>query len=110
MSRPSRGRRATGRRRSRRRHRRAGARSGFPPTYGAGRCAWRAEGTPTTQAGELLPMRPTLRLAFSPDSDDIFMFWPLLAGKVDPEGLAFSSERADTETLNARAAAADIDV
>ena len=54
--------------------------------------------------------RTTIRLAFSPDSDDIFMFWPLLSGKIDPEGLAFSAERADTETLNTRAAAADIDV
>jgi 1,4-dihydroxy-6-naphthoate synthase len=54
--------------------------------------------------------RTTLRLAFSPDSDDIFMFWALLSGKVDPEGLVFSAERADTETLNARAAAADLDV
>jgi 1,4-dihydroxy-6-naphthoate synthase len=51
-----------------------------------------------------------IRLAFSPDSDDIFMFWPLLAGKIDAEGLEFVAERADTETLNARAAAADIDV
>jgi len=51
-----------------------------------------------------------IRLAFSPDSDDIFMFWPLLAGKVDREGLAFEAERADTETLNARAAASDLDV
>jgi 1,4-dihydroxy-6-naphthoate synthase len=51
-----------------------------------------------------------IRLAFSPDSDDIFMFWALLSGKIDPEGLTFEAERADTETLNARAAAADIDV
>jgi 1,4-dihydroxy-6-naphthoate synthase len=51
-----------------------------------------------------------IRVAFSPDSDDLFMFWPLLAGKVDAEGLTFEAERADTETLNARAAAADIDV
>jgi 1,4-dihydroxy-6-naphthoate synthase len=51
-----------------------------------------------------------IRLAFSPDSDDIFMFWPLLEGKVDPEGLTFQVERADTEALNARAAAGDIDV
>ncbi len=51
-----------------------------------------------------------VRLAFSPDSDDIFMFWALLAGKVDAEGLAFEVERDDTETLNARAAAGDIDV
>lgn len=54
--------------------------------------------------------RAAIRLAFSPDSDDLFMFWPLLAGKVDPDGLAFEAERADTETLNARAAAGDLDV
>jgi 1,4-dihydroxy-6-naphthoate synthase len=53
---------------------------------------------------------PPIRLAFSPDSDDIFMFWPLLEGKVDAEGLTFEVERADTEALNARAAAGDIDV
>ena len=52
----------------------------------------------------------TIRLAFSPDSDDIFMFWALLAGKIDPEGLAFVAERADTETLNNRAAAGELDV
>jgi 1,4-dihydroxy-6-naphthoate synthase len=65
---------------------------------------WRAmtRATPSTT--------PTIHLAFSPDSDDIFMFWPLLAGKVDPEGLVFEAERADTESLNARAAAADLDV
>ena len=45
-------------------------------------------------------MSAPIRLAFSPDSDDIFMFWALLNGKVDPEGLSFTSERADTETLN----------
>jgi 1,4-dihydroxy-6-naphthoate synthase len=51
-----------------------------------------------------------LRLAFSPDSDDLFMFWPLLAGKVDSEGLRFAVERADTEALNARAELAEVDV
>lgn len=51
-----------------------------------------------------------LRLAFSPDSDDIFMFWALLNGKVDAEGLRFQAERADTETLNARAEKGDADV
>jgi 1,4-dihydroxy-6-naphthoate synthase len=51
-----------------------------------------------------------IRLAFSPDSDDIFMFWPLLAGKVDTEGLALEVERADTETLNARAETGDLDI
>ena len=52
----------------------------------------------------------TIRLAFSPDSDDIFMFWALLNGKIDPEGITFSHERADTETLNERAARGDVDV
>ena len=51
-----------------------------------------------------------IRLAFSPDSDDIFMFWGLLTGKVDTEGLTFEARRADTEALNERAAAGDLDV
>lgn len=51
-----------------------------------------------------------IRLAFSPDSDDIFMFWALLHGRVDTRGLSFVAERADTETLNARADAGDVDV
>src|SRR5258708_33396373 len=51
-----------------------------------------------------------IRLAFSPDSDDIFMFWALLAGKIDATGLAFEAVRADTETLNALAGRGDIDV
>jgi 1,4-dihydroxy-6-naphthoate synthase len=51
-----------------------------------------------------------IRLAFSPDSDDIFMFWPLLRGKIDTEGLTFTAERADTETLNRRAEKGDVDV
>jgi len=55
-------------------------------------------------------VRAPIRLAFSPDSDDIFMFWALLSGKVDCEGLAFEAHRADTETLNTRAAAGDLDV
>lgn len=51
-----------------------------------------------------------IRLSFSPDSDDIFMFWALLNGKVDAEGLAFTADRADTETLNTRAETAGADV
>ncbi len=50
-------------------------------------------------------MRSRIRLSFSPDSDDIFMFWALLEGKVDTEGLTFVADRADTETLNTRAEA-----
>lgn len=48
-------------------------------------------------------MADPIRLAFSPDSDDIFMFWALLNGKIDTEGLSFTAERANTETLNKRA-------
>ena len=48
-------------------------------------------------------MGTRIRLAFSPDSDDIFMFWALLSGKIETEGLSFVAERADTETLNTRA-------
>jgi 1,4-dihydroxy-6-naphthoate synthase len=60
---------------------------------------------------EKAPMtRATIRLAFSPDSDDLFMFWPLLHGKLDTAGLTFTHERADTEALNQRAAQGDIDV
>jgi 1,4-dihydroxy-6-naphthoate synthase len=51
-----------------------------------------------------------IRLAFSPDSDDIFMFWPLLRGKIPTLGYTFTAERADTETLNARAERGDVDV
>jgi len=51
-----------------------------------------------------------IRLAFSPDSDDIFMFWALLAGKVDTEGLTFAAEREDTEKLNELAERAEADV
>jgi 1,4-dihydroxy-6-naphthoate synthase len=52
----------------------------------------------------------TIRLAFSPDSDDLFMFWALLHGKVDTCGLSFVHERADTEALNERAARGEVDV
>lgn len=51
-----------------------------------------------------------LSLAFSPDSDDIFMFLPLLRGDIDTEGLTFRHERADTETLNGLATKGEVDV
>jgi len=47
----------------------------------------------------------SIRLAFSPDADDLFMFWPLLEGKVRVPGerdLTFVHERVETEALNAR--------
>ncbi len=51
-----------------------------------------------------------IRLAFSPDSDDIFMFWALLHGKVDAGDLDFEVVRHDTETLNALADGDSVDV
>jgi 1,4-dihydroxy-6-naphthoate synthase len=53
---------------------------------------------------------PPVRLAFSPDSDDLFMFWALLHDELDTGGLTFVHERSDTEALNERAARADVDV
>jgi len=44
-----------------------------------------------------------IRLAFSPDSDDAFMFYALLEHRIRAPGLEFSAERADTESLNAQA-------
>lgn len=52
----------------------------------------------------------TIRIAFSPDSDDAFMFMPLLEGKVPARGFAFEASRADTESLNALAERGEIDV
>lgn len=49
----------------------------------------------------------TIRLVFSPDADDLFMFWPLLSGKVEAPGLSFVHERVETEALNARAEGGD---
>jgi 1,4-dihydroxy-6-naphthoate synthase len=51
-----------------------------------------------------------IRLAFSPDSDDLFMFWPLLHSRVDTRGYRFEHVRADTESLNRRAKEGDLDV
>jgi 1,4-dihydroxy-6-naphthoate synthase len=51
-------------------------------------------------------MPRTLRLAFSPDADDAFMFHALLAGHVAHRDFEFVARRADTEALN-RAAAGD---
>jgi 5,8-dihydroxy-2-naphthoate synthase len=51
-----------------------------------------------------------LRLAFSPDSDDIFMFWPLLQKQVSWGSHTFEHVRADTQALNELAARGDADV
>ena len=45
----------------------------------------------------------SITLAHSPDSDDAFMFYALAEGQVDTEGLTFTHELADIESLNRRA-------
>src|SRR4028119_2065450 len=49
-------------------------------------------------------------LAFSPDSDDIFMFWPLLNKQVAWGEHTFEHVRADTQALNELAAHGEVDV
>lgn len=51
-----------------------------------------------------------ITLAHSPDSDDAFMFYGLAGGRVDTEGLVFSHELSDIESLNRRAMAGELDV
>ncbi len=48
-----------------------------------------------------IPMR--IRIAHSPDSDDAFMFYPLVKGLIDTEGLQIEHVLADIETLNREA-------
>jgi 1,4-dihydroxy-6-naphthoate synthase len=42
----------------------------------------------------------TIRIAYSPDADDAFMFWAIAEGHIDTRGIRFERERADTEALN----------
>lgn len=44
-----------------------------------------------------------IRIAHSPDSDDAFMFYPLVKGLIDTEGLEVEHILADIETLNKEA-------
>src|SRR5688572_6568343 len=44
--------------------------------------------------------RVQIRLAYSPDSDDAFMFWALAHHRIKPFDMEFLHRRADTEALN----------
>src|SRR5262245_18962371 len=48
-----------------------------------------------------------IRLAYSPDADDAFMFWAIRNQRIDVRGLRFEHARADTEALNRGAEAQD---
>ena len=60
---------------------------------------------PEKGAGE-----PPVTLAYSVDSDDLFMFYALLEGKIETGGIRFEHRRHDTLALNELAAAAKIDI
>ena len=52
----------------------------------------------------------TLRLAYSPDADDAFMFRAAIEGLVDTEGLLFEPVTEDTQSLNNLARSGAVDV
>ena len=52
----------------------------------------------------------TVTLAYSVDSDDLFMFYALLEGKISTEGLVFQHVRHDTEKLNELAVHQQVDI
>ena len=52
----------------------------------------------------------SLRLAYSPDADDAFMFRAALEGLIDTEGLSFQPVTDDTQSLNDLALSGEIDV
>ncbi|MCD6293140.1 MAG: ABC transporter substrate-binding protein [Deltaproteobacteria bacterium] len=49
-------------------------------------------------------------LAYSVDSDDLFMFYALLEGKIDTKGITFEHQRHDTMALNDLAATDAVDI
>jgi 1,4-dihydroxy-6-naphthoate synthase len=51
-----------------------------------------------------------LRLAYSPDADDAFMFRAAIEGLVDTEGLSFEPVTADTQNLNDLADSGAVDI
>lgn len=53
---------------------------------------------------------PPLTLGFSPCPNDTFMFYPLIHGLVDTEGLSFQERLEDVETLNRLALAGELDM
>ena len=53
---------------------------------------------------------PVLRVAYSPDADDAFMFYGFACGAVEAEGLVVEREMQDIESLNRRARAGELEV
>ena len=55
-------------------------------------------------------MTRTIHVGHSPDSDDAFMFYALAEGLIDTDGLSYSHELQDIETLNRRALRGELEV
>jgi 1,4-dihydroxy-6-naphthoate synthase len=55
-------------------------------------------------------MKQTLTLGFSPCPNDTFMFYPLVHGLVETEGIAYRERLEDVETLNQLALKDELDV
>ena len=55
-------------------------------------------------------MTSALRLSYSPDADDAFMFRAAIEGLVDTEGLSFEPVTADTQSLNDAVDAGSVDI
>src|SRR3954463_9274773 len=51
-----------------------------------------------------------LRLAYSPDADDAFMFRAAIEGLIDTEGLQFLPVTSDTQNLNDMADRGEVDI
>ena len=51
-----------------------------------------------------------LRLAYSPDADDAFMFRAAIEGLIDTEGLRFLPVTSDTQQLNDMADRGEVDI
>ncbi|MBN2332944.1 MAG: ABC transporter substrate-binding protein [Deltaproteobacteria bacterium] len=56
-----------------------------------------------------MPAAP-ITLAYSVDSDDLFMFYALLEGKIDTGAMSFEHLRHDTKTLNEMARQQQVDI
>ena len=59
--------------------------------------------------------RPVLTIGYSPDPDDAFMWWPLVASGDEPAAIdtgrfRFEAVVADIETLNRRSEAAELEI
>src|SRR5688572_7918058 len=55
-------------------------------------------------------MARTIHVGHSPDSDDAFMFYALAEGLIDTDGLTYTHQLQDIETLNRRALKGELEV